>query len=161
VNILWPKKGNIRKYTTFCVGINEDGDRKSKKNNYICLLTKYIKSVLWGVAVHYGKLFWFGKINFWLKQLYFRMLHVIMLFYISLPRWPITNTLCNTVDRERFLSLEQVARSRSVATYGISGYAHPSLQKTGLRKCAAFPVMHLQYFGMSVRLVLVTHSSAR
>ena len=25
------KKGNIRKYTTFCGGINEDGERKSKK----------------------------------------------------------------------------------------------------------------------------------
>jgi len=31
VNILWTKKGNIRKYTTFCGGINEDGERKSKK----------------------------------------------------------------------------------------------------------------------------------
>ena len=31
VNILWTKKGNIRKYTTFCGGINEDGVRKSKK----------------------------------------------------------------------------------------------------------------------------------
>jgi len=30
-NILWTKKGNIRKYTTFCGGINEDGDRNSKK----------------------------------------------------------------------------------------------------------------------------------
>ena len=29
VNILWTKKGNIRKYTTFCGGINEDGERKS------------------------------------------------------------------------------------------------------------------------------------
>ena len=27
------KKGNIMKYTTFCGGINEDGERKSKKNN--------------------------------------------------------------------------------------------------------------------------------
>jgi len=25
------KKGNIRKYTTFCGGINEDGEKKSKK----------------------------------------------------------------------------------------------------------------------------------
>jgi len=24
-------KGNIRKYVTFCGGINEDGERKSKK----------------------------------------------------------------------------------------------------------------------------------
>jgi hypothetical protein len=31
VNILWTKKGNIRKYTTFCGGIKEDGERKSKK----------------------------------------------------------------------------------------------------------------------------------
>jgi len=31
VNILWTKKGNIGKYTTFCGGINEDGERKSKK----------------------------------------------------------------------------------------------------------------------------------
>jgi len=31
VNILCTKKDNIRKYTTFCGGINEDGDRKSKK----------------------------------------------------------------------------------------------------------------------------------
>jgi len=30
VNILWTKKGNIRKYTAFCGGISED-DRKSKK----------------------------------------------------------------------------------------------------------------------------------
>ena len=33
VNILLTKKGNIRKYMTFCGGINEDGDRKSRKNN--------------------------------------------------------------------------------------------------------------------------------
>jgi hypothetical protein len=31
-------------------GINADGERKSKKNNEIYLLTKYIKGVLWGVA---------------------------------------------------------------------------------------------------------------
>jgi len=31
VNILWTKKGNIRKYTTFYGGMNEDGERKSKK----------------------------------------------------------------------------------------------------------------------------------
>jgi len=31
VNILSTKKGNIRKYTAFCGGINEDGERKSKK----------------------------------------------------------------------------------------------------------------------------------
>ena len=31
VNILWTKKGNIREYETFCGGINEDGERKSKK----------------------------------------------------------------------------------------------------------------------------------
>ena len=29
--ILGTKRGNIRKYTTFCGGINEDGQRKSKK----------------------------------------------------------------------------------------------------------------------------------
>jgi hypothetical protein len=33
VNILWTKKGNIRKYKTFYGGINEDGERKSKKDN--------------------------------------------------------------------------------------------------------------------------------
>jgi hypothetical protein len=33
VNILWTKKGNIKKYTTFCGGINEDGEGKSKQNN--------------------------------------------------------------------------------------------------------------------------------
>ena len=38
------------RYKTFCGGINEDGERKSKKK-YIHLLAKYIKSVLWGVAV--------------------------------------------------------------------------------------------------------------
>jgi len=27
------KKSNIRKYMTFCGGINEDGDRKPKKLN--------------------------------------------------------------------------------------------------------------------------------
>jgi len=43
--------GKIRKYTVFCGGINEDGERKSKKNNKRYLFTKYIKSVLWGVAV--------------------------------------------------------------------------------------------------------------
>jgi len=78
------------------------------------------------------------------------MLHVIMLFYIFFPRWPITNTLCTTVDSERFRPSEQDAQSRSVAIYGISGYADPSLQKTGLRKYAAFPIMDLQHFGMSV-----------
>jgi hypothetical protein len=31
VNISRTKKGNIRKYTAFCGGINEDGERKSKK----------------------------------------------------------------------------------------------------------------------------------
>jgi hypothetical protein len=31
VNILRTKQGNIRKYTTFCGGINEDGERKNKK----------------------------------------------------------------------------------------------------------------------------------
>jgi len=39
VNILWIKKGNIRKYTAFCGGINEDGKGKSKKIiKYICWL---------------------------------------------------------------------------------------------------------------------------
>jgi len=46
------KKGSIRKYTTFCGGINENDERKSKKKNHqIYLLTKYIKRVLWGGAV--------------------------------------------------------------------------------------------------------------
>jgi hypothetical protein len=40
------------KYITFCGGINEDDVRKSKKIHKIYLLTKYMKSVLWGVAVH-------------------------------------------------------------------------------------------------------------
>ena len=45
------KKGNIRKYTTFCEGIKEDGERKSKKIiKYICWLN-ILKRVLWGVAV--------------------------------------------------------------------------------------------------------------
>ena len=36
---IWTKKGNIRKYKTFCGGINEDGERKSKKIiKYICWL---------------------------------------------------------------------------------------------------------------------------
>ena len=30
VNILWTKKGNIKKYTTFCGGINEDGESLKK-----------------------------------------------------------------------------------------------------------------------------------
>ena len=40
VHVWWNKKGNIRKYTTFCGGINEDGEKKSKKNKikYICWL---------------------------------------------------------------------------------------------------------------------------
>jgi hypothetical protein len=37
MDILCTKKGNIRKYMTFCGGINGDGERKSKKIiNYIC-----------------------------------------------------------------------------------------------------------------------------
>ena len=33
------QEGNIRKYTTLCGGINEDGERKSKKIiKYICRL---------------------------------------------------------------------------------------------------------------------------
>ena len=27
------QEGNIRNYTTFCGGMDEDGERKSKKNN--------------------------------------------------------------------------------------------------------------------------------
>jgi len=42
-----PRRVNIRKYTTFCEEINEDGERMSKQIIY--LLTKYIKRVLWGV----------------------------------------------------------------------------------------------------------------
>jgi len=30
VNILWAKKGNITEYTTFCGGINEDGESLKK-----------------------------------------------------------------------------------------------------------------------------------
>jgi hypothetical protein len=43
------KKGNIRKYTTFCGGINEDGERKSEKiNKYICFVLKLnISLALW------------------------------------------------------------------------------------------------------------------
>jgi len=44
------QEGNIKKYTTFCGGINEDGERKSKKKLNI-FLTQYIKSVVWGLAV--------------------------------------------------------------------------------------------------------------
>ena len=33
VNILRTKKFDIRKYTTFCGGINGDGERNSKKKN--------------------------------------------------------------------------------------------------------------------------------
>jgi hypothetical protein len=36
---------------TFSGEIKEDGARKSKKNYKIYLLTKYIKSLLWGVVV--------------------------------------------------------------------------------------------------------------
>jgi len=37
VNILLTKKGNIRKYTIFCGGINKDGERKSEKIiKYFC-----------------------------------------------------------------------------------------------------------------------------
>jgi hypothetical protein len=37
---------------TFCGEIKGDGASKSKKkNNLLYLLTKYIKSILWGVAV--------------------------------------------------------------------------------------------------------------
>jgi len=37
VNILRTKKDNIRKYMIFCGGINEDGERESKKIiKYIC-----------------------------------------------------------------------------------------------------------------------------
>ena len=36
-----------------------------------------------------------------MKQLYFHMFDVIMLFYISLSSWPNINTLCTVVDRER------------------------------------------------------------
>jgi hypothetical protein len=39
------------KYMTFCGGINGDCASESKKNNYIYLLTNYIKSILWKVAV--------------------------------------------------------------------------------------------------------------
>ena len=35
VNILWTKKGNIRKYTTFCGGINEDGESRKRIIKYI------------------------------------------------------------------------------------------------------------------------------
>jgi hypothetical protein len=34
VNILWTKKGNIRKYTTFCEGINEDAEIFVYYNQY-------------------------------------------------------------------------------------------------------------------------------
>ena len=39
------------KYTAFCGGINKDGVRHSQKNHYIYLLTKYVKSILWGGGV--------------------------------------------------------------------------------------------------------------
>ena len=47
VNILRTKKGNIRKYTTFCERINEDGDRKSKniiKYIIIIIIIMFLKS---------------------------------------------------------------------------------------------------------------------
>jgi len=59
------QEGNIRKYTTFCGGINEDCQRKSKKNNKMYLLTNYIKSVLWGAAIRlsYIQDAWCLKVN--------------------------------------------------------------------------------------------------
>jgi hypothetical protein len=47
VNILWTKKNNIRKYTTFCGGINENDERKFKKG------IKYINRILSGTSVLY------------------------------------------------------------------------------------------------------------
>ena len=47
MNILWTKKGNIMKYTTFYGGINEDGARKSKKKLNIFVDWIYNKRTLW------------------------------------------------------------------------------------------------------------------
>ena len=51
-----PRRVALGNNTTFCWGINEDNERKSKKNNKMYLLTKYIKRVLWarsGTSVLY------------------------------------------------------------------------------------------------------------
>jgi len=42
---------NIRKYTTFCGGINEDGESLKRELENIFVDYIYIKSALWGVAV--------------------------------------------------------------------------------------------------------------
>ena len=44
------KKSNIMKYMTFCGGIKGDCASKSKKKK-LYLFTKYIKRILWRVAV--------------------------------------------------------------------------------------------------------------
>ena len=58
-----------------------------------------------------------------MKQSCFYMLDAVMLLCISLPSWPNINTLCNTVDRERFLSLEYITESKNLATCGIGDVA--------------------------------------
>jgi hypothetical protein len=40
-----------------------------------------------------------------MKQFYFYMFDVVMLFYIYLPSWPNINALYPMADRERFLTL--------------------------------------------------------
>ena len=40
-----------------------------------------------------------------MKQLYFYVFDVIMLFYICLPIWPNINTFWNIVDPETFFDL--------------------------------------------------------
>jgi len=59
------QKSNIMEYITFYGGINGDGASKSKKNHQLYLMTKYIKSVFWGVAVplSFIKDTWCLKVN--------------------------------------------------------------------------------------------------
>ena len=60
-----PKRHNIKKYLTFCGGINVDGVRNYKQNHYIYLLTKYIKRIPWRIAVRlsYVQDAWYPKVN--------------------------------------------------------------------------------------------------
>jgi len=57
---------------TFCGGINEDGERNSKKNNSIHLLTKYIKRILWGVGARLSYIWdaWCLKVNLLAPELF-------------------------------------------------------------------------------------------
>jgi len=50
------------------------------------------------------------------EQLYFYTFDALMLFYISFHSLPNINALCNIIDRERFISLEYITGSRTLAT---------------------------------------------